>query len=518
MGLLSHKARPAPSEPTGVYVRHRPETTLLYQVVQEYWPEFQAELASHGKMLPAYVAKEFDEYLKCGRLEHGFLRVRCESCHDEKLVAFSCKRRGFCPSCGARRMADSAALLVDDVLPHQPMRQWVLSVPFPLRFLFASKPKVMTRVLGIVYRAIATHLAHKAGFTKPLSQTGAVTLIQRFGSALNLNIHFHMLFLDGVYTGCSNELPVRFRRVKAPTRDELTRLTHTIARRVARYLERQGLLERDAGNIYLTPEAVDASDEDPSNQLLGNSITYRIAVGPQQGRKVFTLQTLPDCESDNPFVNTVGEVAGFSLHAGVAARANERAKLERLCRYVTRPPVSTKRLSLTRNGRVRYELKTPWRNGTTHVIFEPLDFMYRMYGMPWAQGCAGAAIARLAALVPKPRVNLTRFHGVFAPNSKHRVLVTPSRRGKCKKTQAPEETDQTPAEKRASMNWAKRLKRVFNIDLEICSECGGDVRIIASIEDPAVIQKILVHLNDNATSATTLLPDCRASPLVCLFD
>jgi len=68
MGLLSHKARPAPSEPTGVYVRHRPETTLLYQVVQEYWPEFQAELASHGKMLPAYVAKEFDEYLKCGRL------------------------------------------------------------------------------------------------------------------------------------------------------------------------------------------------------------------------------------------------------------------------------------------------------------------------------------------------------------------------------------------------------------------------------------------------------------------
>ncbi len=174
----------------------------------------------------------------------------------------------------------------------------------------------------------------------------------------------------------------------------------------ARYLERQGLLERDTGNIYLTPEAVDASDEDPSNQLLGSSITYRIAVGPQQGRKVFTLQTLPDCGSGNPFVSTVGEVAGFSLHAGVVARANERAKLERLCRYVTRPPVSTKRLSMTRNGRVRYELKTPWRNGTTHVIFEPLDF-----------------ISRLVALVPRPRVNLTRFHGVFAPYAD--VGITP---------------------------------------------------------------------------------------------
>jgi len=86
------------------------------------------------------------------------------------------------------------------------------------------------------------------------------------------------------------------------------------------------------------------------------------------------LQTLPDVESDSPFSNSVGETAGFSLHAGVATKANERAKLERLCRYITRPAVSTKRLSLTRNGQVRYELKTPWRNGTTHVMFEPLDF------------------------------------------------------------------------------------------------------------------------------------------------
>ena len=93
----------------------------------------------------------------------------------------------------------------------------------------------------------------------------------------------------------------------------------------------------------------------------------------------------------------VGDVSGVSLHAGVATKANERNKLERLCRYITRPAVSTKRLALTRNGRVRYELKTPWRDGTTHVIFEPLDF-----------------VARLVALVPKPRVNLTRFHGVFA--------------------------------------------------------------------------------------------------------
>ncbi len=123
MGLLTHNALQVHTKSAEIYVRHRPETTLLYQVVQEYRPEFQAELASHGKCLPAYLTKEFDEYLKCGRFEHGFLRVRCETSHDETLVAFSCKRRGFCPSCSARRMADSAALLVGEILPHQPMRQ-----------------------------------------------------------------------------------------------------------------------------------------------------------------------------------------------------------------------------------------------------------------------------------------------------------------------------------------------------------------------------------------------------------
>ena len=81
----------------------------------------------------------------------------------------------------------SAALLVDEVFPEQPVRQWVLSFPYPLRFLFASRPAIMGRVLGIVYRVIAAYLVHKAGFTRKTARTGAVTLIQRFGSALNLN-------------------------------------------------------------------------------------------------------------------------------------------------------------------------------------------------------------------------------------------------------------------------------------------------------------------------------------------
>ena len=95
MGLPSHNVRLAKQNSAGVYVRHRPETTLLYQIVQEYWPEFQAELASHGRYLPAYVTKEFDEFLKCGRLEFGFLRVRCEACQAGTLVPLHYKTGGI---------------------------------------------------------------------------------------------------------------------------------------------------------------------------------------------------------------------------------------------------------------------------------------------------------------------------------------------------------------------------------------------------------------------------------------
>jgi len=219
-----------------------------------------------------------------------------------------------------------------------PMRQWVLNVPFQLRYLFASQPQLMGKALGIVYRAIETHLINQAG------------------------------------------------------------------------------------------------------------------------RKAFTLQTEPAREEENN--SKLAKANGFSLHAGVAAQAHQRRKLERLCRYITRPAVSTERMALTQQGNIRYTLKTPYRDGTTHIILEPLDF-----------------IARLAALVPKPRVNLTRFHGVFAPNSALRKHITPKAR--CKPTAQREAC--SPMQQRAAMTWAQRLKRVFNIDIDTCQHCGGTVKVIACI-------------------------------------
>lgn len=127
-------------------------------------------------------------------------------------------------------------------------------------------------------------------------------------------------------------------------------------------------------------------------------------------------------------------------------------------------------------------------------------------------------IARLAALVPRPRVNLTRCHGVFAPNSNHRVTITPAKRGKgAHRTPNTETTDRTPMEQRAAMTWARRLKRVFGIDISECEKCKGPVKIVACIEDPLIIEKILSHLQDKEakqTSPITWLPQPRAPPLL----
>ena len=385
-------------------------------------------------------------------------------------------------------MADNAALLVDEILPPVDMRQWVISFFFQLRFLFASYPKIMSKVLRIVTHVISTHLIQKGGFKQNTARTGAVTFIQRFGSALNLNVHFHILFLDGVYIdGFTKEKQV-FKRVKAPTSKELNTLVHKISQRVARFLTKQGLLVEDIENSYLN---FDELAPEPIQDLLGHSITYRITIGAKRGRKVFALQTLPpQIEDEN--TNQVGSVAGFSLHAGVATSAKEREKLERICRYIARPAVSEKRLTLTSNGNVKYQLKTPYRNGTTHVIFEPLDFM-----------------AKLAALIPKPKVNLTRFHGVFTPNSQYRKIITSE--GKAKKSSTVK-TKGNETEKRKTMTWGKRLKRIFNIDIEICEKCQGHVKIIACIEVPVVIDKILAHLKNKEEKVVNKIHPVRAPP------
>ncbi len=170
--------------------------------------------------------------------------------------------------------------------------------------------------MGFIRRAISTQIVSRAGFTNKQAKIGAVILIQRFGSALNLNIHFHMLFLEGAIS----ENPwggTTFTRIKAPSHSSMVELVHTISQRIARYLEKVDLVERDMKNSFLN---LPLNDEDSSLHLQGESVSYGIAMGPQQGQKVFTLQTIP--ASNESEYGQLANASGFSLHAVTSCRGN----------------------------------------------------------------------------------------------------------------------------------------------------------------------------------------------------
>ncbi|MGQ0592784.1 MAG: transposase, partial [Gammaproteobacteria bacterium] len=203
--------------------------------------------------------------------------------------------------------------------------------------------------------------------------------------------------------------------------------------------------------------------------------------------KVLTLQTVPS-QAAPPTQQRCVNAQGFSLHAEVCCDADQRKKLEHLCRYITRPAIANERLTRNGAGDVVLQLKSPYHDGTTHVVMSPLEFMQR-----------------LAALVPRPRLHLIRFHGVLAPNARLRPEIIPSSGRPAgvpvpptvplnAHTPSADQAEALPPAAPARLSWARLLKRVFAIDLEHCPHCGGPLTIIAAIEHPPVIAKILAHL------------------------
>ncbi len=194
------------------------------------------------------------------------------------------------------------------------------------------------------------------------------------------------------------------------------------------------------------------------------------------------------------------DIDGFSLHAAVRVEAHDRKRLEQLCRYITRPALSDERVQFNAAGQVELKLKTPWRDGTTHIVMSPLEFMQR-----------------LAARVPRPRLHLIRFgvritslrevsgpplreYGVLAPNAKLRPLVVPQgppaqALAATEAAAAAECEVETVQARPHRISWARLLERVSDIDMQHCPNCGGgELKIIAAILERPVIEKILTHL------------------------
>jgi hypothetical protein len=478
-----HQRPPVTLAASAQYFRHEPERTVLYRAIQEHFATFLevSQRGSERDSLPAHVHEEVAAYLRCGILAHGFTRLRCDSCKGEQLVAFSCKKRGFCPSCGGKRMNEVASHLVESVVPHVPVRQWVISFPFSVRYVLAYQPQLVTSVLAIFIRTVSNWIVRRARREGVCGKTGAITFVQRFGGAINLNVHLHSLFLDGVFQEEHGKL--KFFRIRAPTDDEIALLVRRIASRVVRYLAKKSF-------------SVDDFSEDPfafeqpvRANLAGASIQSRIAYGERAGQRVRRIGRRDSIADVYRVGNRCAVCDGFSLHANVQIEGKDRDDLEKLCRYTARPPVALERLSETGDGKILYRLKTPYSDGTTHVLFDPMEL-----------------VEKVIALVPPPRANLLRYHGVFAPNSKDRKRIVPA------------SADGRSEKKEASPNrsWSELIKRSFAIDILLCGSCGGRMRLVSHIEEPTVVTRILGHLG-LPTDAPKLFPP-RAPPQVEMFD
>ena len=247
------------------------------------------------------------------------------------------------------------------MLPAVPVRQWVLTVPHRLRYRLAFDHALCSAVLGVFIRGVLAWYRRRGGRAGvPDGQSGAVTVVQRFGSGLELNVHFHALGLDGVFaSGADGTL--RFHRLPPPSDADVARLVATIARRIGRLLVRRGLVDDTDAIDPLAAESLALSG------LASAAGQGRIALGPRAGARVDCLGAYPDAPWDASSRPLQARSDGFDLHGGVAVAGEDRDRLEQLCRYLLRPPIVQERLALRPDGRVLVTLKLPWRDGTTHL-------------------------------------------------------------------------------------------------------------------------------------------------------
>lgn len=477
----SHAADPGDSACTpGVYRRRRPERTLAWQTVQGWlatWIAHHDE--ADAEPVPAYVQRELSAYLECGILAHGFARARCPDCTAEFLVAFSCKGRGVCPSCTTKRMAATAAHLVDSVIPRVPMRQWVLALPKRLRPALRNHAALATRVLRIFIGSIERELRRSAA-APVIARIGAVSFLQRFGSALNEHWHFHCCVSDGVFAAADSQT-LAFMPATVDVADMVARVQARVRRRVLAAYCRHGVLS-----------AQDAQD---------------MAAWDHGG--------------------------GFSVDASVGIAANDRPALERLLRYCARPCWASERLTQADDGeRLIYLFDKPRPDGSWQLTLTPLELLdrlarfippprrhlHRYHGVFAPHAALRAQVAALAGEViaapvaaataqsgPSAQASAAPEASAAAGNLAEAIRVQLGLPANIRPLPEPP----VPAS-RGARSWARLIARIYEVDPLRCRRCGRNMQIIAFITERAVIVRILDHLGE--PSRAPLMAPIRGPP------
>jgi Putative transposase/Transposase zinc-binding domain len=452
---------------SGVYKPRDPRTTALYEVVRDNLETLYGAIGDGAiaVRIPKHARKELEAYLGCGLLCRGFARLRCEECGESRLVAFSCKGRGFCPSCTGRRMSATAADLIERVLPPSSgLRQWVLTFPFSWRRRLAQDAALLGRLTRIVVETVLRFYAARAAQQGGLgAKTGAVTVVQRTSSDLRLNPHLHLVVLDGAWHEDGGELA--WEGLGHLGTSEVGEVLERLVRRIERHLRRCGRLGIDGDE----PDG----EGDPEGNLAASAVSGQTPpAGPQWVSRLAPLE--PHALAyDKPLCASLD---GFTLHAATRAGAGHPAGREALLRYVLRPPVAQERLELRPDGLVRITLKKAYADGTIAVDMDPLSLL-----------------CRLATSVPPPRRHTIRYAGVLAPASPWRSRLAPMAPSETPADgQRPRRPERTPSYR----PWAELLARSFAVDVLACPKCHGRMRLLAMVEDPANVARFLAAVGE----------------------
>ena len=472
------------------YNKRTPDSTKLYKLIQENINTFYAERNQENRPVPAFIQSEFEAFLKCGIYAHGFVRVHCEHCSHDSVVAFSCKKRGICISCASRRMSEIAIHLMDNVIPKVPTRQYVLSLPYPLRLGVAYNRELLAKICNLANKEISKFIISKSKVDKNKALAGTILFLQRFGSSLNLNPHFHIIALDGVYEKKSTGR-YKFYSISAPTDEDIGLLVKRIADRINKYLVKIGHLYECEGEYMLenSSDIFAQSDNEIHLPAMAASIAHTIAFGENSGKPVKRLKdsysnqywpsnTDPEFKGDQCAAS-----GGYSLHANTALKSHQRERLEKLISYMARPCISEERIEILENEKVRIKLKTKWSDNTTHIELTSNEF-----------------IEKLVALIPPSFFHMQRYYGILSSHSKDRGYIVPQNTNDeaLNETQDAEnivsKTKPNPVPKRKYIPWADLLKRVFKIDILECPNCQSRMKVVGMYTHGAEMIAILESL------------------------
>ena len=359
-----------------------------------------------------------------------------------------------------RRLIETEAHLTAEVLPELPLRQFVFTFPIALRYRLAFDPDLCAAVRRVVVRALMGFYRRGKGGEKSVRGCGgAVAMTQRFGSALNTNVHFHILAFDGLFVEPDDRLDPEqkpeFHRHGNPTDGDIERLLATCRKRVLSLLERRG--------IHLGADGID----EPAEEAPELAATLRSSVLDRERSRRRSHELRPA----RPFKRTrrLAHQDGFSLHADTLIPAYDHSRRQALVRYVLRPPFAPSQVSLDDDGNVRFRLAHPFSDGTTHFVWRPDAFL-----------------ARLAALIPRPRKHLLTYHGVLAPNHRWRRTIVAKPHPKVRRNGR--------VTRNPGLSHSQALLRAYGFLFTRCDHCGGTKRVLAVITDAPVVRAILAHI------------------------